>query len=105
MTLRCESSPAEKAVREPFQILDAFYIVVFLFAVVHVCWNERRIDWLFLFLVPPLWALAVNRSPKSRWSTKLPASFFVAAPFKSQKSPDRDIFSLHPGIRLFTIPS
>ena len=78
MNTTTQSSSFEKAIRTPFRIIDFCFVVSFLIAVVHVCWNERRIDWVFLFLVPPLWAWVWTRSPRSRLSTKLIAAVFLA---------------------------
>ncbi|HUB27376.1 MAG TPA: hypothetical protein VL992_18265 [Tepidisphaeraceae bacterium] len=68
----------EAALRAPFRLLDWLFVVVFLFAVAHICWSSRRIEWLLLCLLPPLGALAAVRSPNSRPSTKLTAALFLA---------------------------
>jgi hypothetical protein len=78
MTDEQRGASAINAIRAPFRLLDFVFTIVFLFAVAHVCWNARRLDWLYLFLGPPLFALIAYRSPKSRWSTRLIAAIFLA---------------------------
>jgi hypothetical protein len=60
-----------------FRFYDALFAAAFLYAAVRLAMAEQRPELLVLFILPPVFALAVRLSPRSLRSSRVLASLFL----------------------------